>query len=322
LLPRGHALLASPYTLPPCPLLRAVRAIRQLANARAADLHDASMNWREIREMLEGETPKGSNQDPFSCGSRSVLVVCAWHCRATVSHGGREEASGLGNQRERRMPLKGIAPPPRRRPPPCCHLAAPTPHLLRSASGLFGPAAEKPARKTARLLIPPEFPGIPLHSFLWDFKGTESGFSFPGTQKGTRRKIPSVIKSYEIVNRVARPPGLGHQAHQAEQHAKLRQAQAAAGYGKNSSPPMELENMRAKAVLARLEPRSSIVNQSASTAAGRLNLIEYPVQAGRQQPLPHPGEGGGLTRRARPLSTVSLASPSPHAADGSQRLFR
>ncbi|EJK64079.1 hypothetical protein THAOC_15222, partial [Thalassiosira oceanica] len=35
----------------------------------------------------------------------------------------------------------------------------------------------------ARLLIPPEFPGIPLHSFLWDFKGTESGFSFPGTQK-------------------------------------------------------------------------------------------------------------------------------------------
>ncbi|EJK57699.1 hypothetical protein THAOC_22223 [Thalassiosira oceanica] len=79
---------------------------------------------------------------------------------------------------------------------------------------------------------------------------------------------------------------------------------------------------RAKAVLARLEPRSSIVDQSASTAAGRLNLIEYPVQAGRQQPLPHPGEGGGLTRRARPLSTVSLASPSPHAADGSQRLFR
>ncbi|EJK62768.1 hypothetical protein THAOC_16607 [Thalassiosira oceanica] len=51
-------------------------------------------------------------------------------------------------------------------------------------------------------------------------------------------------------------------------------------------------------------------------------LIEYPVQAGRQQPLPHPGEGGGLTRRARPLSTVSLASPSPHAAGGSQRLFR
>ncbi|EJK51278.1 hypothetical protein THAOC_29563, partial [Thalassiosira oceanica] len=59
-----------------------------------------------------------------------------------------------------------------------------------------------------RLLIPPEFPGIPLHSFLWDFKGTESGFSFPGTQKGTRRKIPLVIKSYKIVNRVAtRPPG-------------------------------------------------------------------------------------------------------------------
>ncbi|EJK57380.1 hypothetical protein THAOC_22581 [Thalassiosira oceanica] len=76
--------------------------------------------------------------------------------------------------------------------------------------------------RSPRLLIPPEFPGIPLHSFLWDFKGTESGFSFPGTQKGTRRKIPSVIKSYEIVNRVARPPGLGHQA---EQHAKRRRQQ-------------------------------------------------------------------------------------------------
>ncbi|EJK68408.1 hypothetical protein THAOC_10415 [Thalassiosira oceanica] len=68
--------------------------------------------------------------------------------------------------------------------------------------------------------------------------------------------------------------------------------------------------------------RSSISPRPPPTAAGRLNLIEYPVQAGRQQPLSHPGEGGGLTRRARPLSTVSLASPSPHAADGSQRLFR
>ncbi|EJK52287.1 hypothetical protein THAOC_28457 [Thalassiosira oceanica] len=62
------------------------------------------------------------------------------------------------------------------------------------------------------------FPGPPLaslsQSLLEAGSRTESGFSFPGTQKGTRRKIPSVIKSYEIVNRVARPPGLGHQAEQ------------------------------------------------------------------------------------------------------------
>ncbi|EJK76839.1 hypothetical protein THAOC_01377 [Thalassiosira oceanica] len=48
-----------------------------------------------------------------------------------------------------------------------------------------------------KLLIPPEFPGIPLHSFLWDLKGTESGFSFPGTQKereGRFRRLSNHMK--------------------------------------------------------------------------------------------------------------------------------
>ena len=45
----------------------------------------------------------------------------------------------------------------------------------------------------ARLLIPPEFPGIPLNSFLWEFKGRKPRFPFRGTPKGTRRKISSVM---------------------------------------------------------------------------------------------------------------------------------
>ena len=61
----------------------------------------------------------------------------------------------------------------------------------------------------ARLCIPPEFRGIPLNSFLLDLKGTESCFPFRGMQKGTRREIPSVTKSYEIVSGGARPPGNG-----------------------------------------------------------------------------------------------------------------
>ena len=60
-----------------------------------------------------------------------------------------------------------------------------------------------------RLCIPPEFRGIPLNSFLLDLKGTESCFPFRGMQKGTRREIPSVTKSYEIVSGGARPPGNG-----------------------------------------------------------------------------------------------------------------
>ena len=45
----------------------------------------------------------------------------------------------------------------------------------------------------SRLLIPPEFPGIPLNSFLWEFKGRKPRFPFRGTPKGTRRKISSVM---------------------------------------------------------------------------------------------------------------------------------
>ena len=42
-----------------------------------------------------------------------------------------------------------------------------------------------PGGQPTRLILPSEFRGIPLNSFLLDFKGTESGFPFRGTQKGT-----------------------------------------------------------------------------------------------------------------------------------------
>ena len=47
----------------------------------------------------------------------------------------------------------------------------------------------------SRLLIPPEFPGIPLNSFLWEFKGRKPRFPFRGTPKGTRRKISGGINN-------------------------------------------------------------------------------------------------------------------------------
>ena len=47
----------------------------------------------------------------------------------------------------------------------------------------------------ARLLIPPEFPGIPLNSFLWEFKGRKPRFPFRGTPKGTEGRFPLLCRT-------------------------------------------------------------------------------------------------------------------------------
>ncbi|EJK65545.1 hypothetical protein THAOC_13579, partial [Thalassiosira oceanica] len=205
--------------------------------------------------------------------------------------------------------------------------------------------------------------------------GNDGGFP-SGERKKERegRKIPSVIKSYEIVNRVARPPpgawgtnqatcmpstggsgirkelkpeSIGEAVFLGDSVESVRtldtveavdmwnvgrvyglpgqplrncissssgRLKASLTYGWN---PLDQPYTRPMgepklSVPVGLAPRSSTVDQSASTAAGRLNLI--PVQVGRQQPLPRPGEGGGLTPRPRHGEANRSTTTSLHQA--------
>ncbi|EJK74017.1 hypothetical protein THAOC_04333 [Thalassiosira oceanica] len=154
-------------------------------------------------------------------------------------------------------------------------------------------------------------------------------------------------KSYDNVNRVARPPGPGHQASNT----------TAAGFGKNSKPAdgageypqisadlqtslstvvadwkdvgrkapanqslvdtVEAVDMGEpiKAVPVGLAPRTPVIHRPSISPnpppPGDLNLIEYPVQAGRQQPLPRPGERRIDAKRPRHVRFQPFPLPHP-----------
>ncbi|EJK48452.1 hypothetical protein THAOC_32747 [Thalassiosira oceanica] len=113
-----------------------------------------------------------------------------------------------------------------------------------------------------------------------------------------------------MVNRVARPPGPGAPS---KQHAKRRRQQDT-----ERRKELKPENRRSGVSVTawNLYGRDTIDRPAWPNAAA--TETDCPVQAGWQQPLPRPREIDAEAE-ARPLSTVSLASSSPHAAAGGSR---
>ncbi|EJK51699.1 hypothetical protein THAOC_29107, partial [Thalassiosira oceanica] len=150
------------------------------------------------------------------------------------------------------------------------------------------------------LLIPPEFPGIPIRScILLDSKERNRGFRSPERKKEREGRFRQLSNHTKLSTGLLGPRGWGTKqsntpsAGGSRIRKELKPADGAGEYAPTN--PSLVDTVK---VVDMGEPKLSWPDWNPGHRSsisprppppGDLNLIEYPVQAGRQQPLPHPG---------------------------------